>query len=103
MEMNTKPTYPATPDTTIKAGDYVRCYDFPGVATHYIVGRVVDIDRVNQSYVIKQSHSVNGETCVIAEHTRLAPLNGLESFNGLTRGVQRIPEPFQDTVTVIIG
>jgi hypothetical protein len=87
--------YPTAPDTTIKVGDRVRSFDFPGEADCYFVGMVESIT-VHKQYKIKVEYQVwegkrvpdNQNYCAYV----CPPLNGLEGFAGPIVSVQRITE-----------
>ena len=87
------PLYPSQPDLTIKVGDYVRSYDFPGDVTCYMEGMVVDVDNFNGHYRIEVEKAVsNGKPSKVNPKgiVILPPMNGLQGMRGLTRGVVKI-------------
>ncbi len=90
-----KVTYPVTPDYSIKVGDRVRSFDFPGNATCYFVGVVDAITPLGQ-YDIKVEYQVWLDERVADKDNYCArvmpPLNGMEGIFGETCGVQRIVE-----------
>ena len=88
-----------TPDTSIKVGDRVRSYDFPGARDDcYVEGTVLRItDRITEMegcdrYVIKGVRRVwlGVETELSIDGFYYAPVNGLKSVFGFMNGVVRI-------------
>ena len=87
--------YPTAPDTTIKVGDRVRSFDFPGDASCYFVGKVEGITPRN-AYQIKVEYQVWEGKRVPDKQNYCAhvcpPVNGVEGFSGPMLGVQRVVE-----------
>lgn len=85
-------TYPTTPDLTIRAGDHVRSYDFPGRTDCYVEGYVEGFRELEgcQRYIIAVYCRVLEGRQVPCNHPRqyFPPVNGeATTFGGVCRGV----------------
>ena len=86
--------YPRTPDT-VKVGDLVRSFDFPGQVDHYMVGEVTEVGefsyRIQRTQVVSNGVRKCDSACNPVIIT--APKNGTEGFFGPSCGVQVISSP----------
>ena len=85
-------SYPTVPDLSIKVGDRVRSFDFQNNPLCYFVGTVTALREDTRQYDIAVEYQVwNGEReasnyCASVH----PPMNGVQGFFGLMRGVQRV-------------
>jgi hypothetical protein len=89
-------SYPTTPDMTIREGDRVRSFDFPGLTEHYVEGVVTRIqwhEGCNRYRIAVEVVCSDGVRVSVAKQNQfvLPPVNGTGvTFGGTCRGVVRV-------------